>query len=77
MELIRSFKERQASSRQKDIMSQAQRDVYLDDFDDKIFITFNDVPFIPIEDSWTQKEILEKLKETRDSYIKYKMKQYE
>lgn len=77
MEFIRSFKEKQASSRQKDIMLQAQRDVYLDDFDDKIFITFNDVPFIPIEDSWTQKEILEKLKETRDSYIKYKMKQYE
>lgn len=76
MEFIHSFKERQASSRQKDIMLQAQRDVYLDDFDGKIFITFNNVPFIPIEDSWTQKQIIEKLEETRNSYVKYKIKQY-
>lgn len=77
MEFIRTFKERQATSHQKSIIQQAQQAVYLDDFEGKIFITFNAVPFIPIEDSWTQKEILEKLEETRNSYVKYKMKQHE
>ncbi len=30
---------------------------------------------IPVEDGWTQKEILAKLEETRIGYINFKMKQ--
>lgn len=75
MEWIRSFKEKQQTSRQNNITLQAHDCICLDDFDGKIYIAYNDTPLIPVEDSWTQKEILRKLEETRQGYINYKMKQ--
>jgi len=44
--------------------------ICLDDFDDKIYIAYNGTPLIPVDDAWTQKEILAKLEETRKGYIK-------
>lgn len=75
MEWIRSFKEKQQTSRQNNITLQAHDCICLDDFDGKIYIAYNGTPLIPVEDSWTQKEILRKLEETRQGYINYKMKQ--
>lgn len=75
MEWIRTIREKQQSSRQKDINQQAHMIICLDDFDGKIFIAYNGAPLIPVEEGWTQKEILAKLDETRNSYINYKLKQ--
>lgn len=75
MELIRTLREKQKTSRQNDIIQEAHSIICLDDFDDKIFISYNGTPLIPIEEKWTQKEILAKLEDTRKGYINYKTKQ--
>lgn len=75
MELIRTLREKQQTSKQNSINEQAHNTICLDDFDGKIYIAYNGTPLIPVEDNWTQKEILEKLKETRNGFINYKMKQ--
>ena len=75
MEWIRTIREKQQSSKQKNISEQAHMTICLDDFDDKIFIAYNGAPLIPVEEGWTQKEILAKLEETRNSYMNYKLKQ--
>lgn len=75
MELIRTIREKQQTSREKNISDQAHSLICLEDFDDKIYIAYNGAPLIPVEDKWTQKEILNKLRETRESFINYKKKQ--
>lgn len=75
MEFIRTLREKQMTSRQKSINEEARCCICLDDFDNKIYIAYNGAPLIKVEDTWTQKEILSKLEETRSSYINYKMKQ--
>ena len=75
MEFIRTIREKQQTSRQNSILEQAHSCICLDDFDNKIYIAYNGTPLIPVEESWTQKEILAKLNETRNGYISYRMKQ--
>lgn len=75
MEFIRTLREKHQTSRQLGISEEASNVICLDDFDGKIYIAYNGAPLIPIEDKWTQKEILSKLEETRTSYINYRMKQ--
>lgn len=74
MEFIRTIREKQQTSKQNNIVMQAHEAICLSDFDDKIYIAYCGTPLIPIEDTWTQKDIIKKLKETRDSYINYEMK---
>lgn len=75
MEFIRTLREKQRTSRQNDIIQEAHDSICLDDFDGKIFIAYNGTPLIPVEEKWTQKEILAKLEDTRNGYINYKTKQ--
>lgn len=75
MEWIKTFREKQQTSKQNNITLQAHDIISLDDFDGRIYIAYNGAPLIPVEETWTQKEILGKLEETRTSYINYKMKQ--
>lgn len=72
---IKTFREKQQTSKQNNITMQAHDCICLDDFDDKIYIAYNGTPLIPVDDAWTQKEILAKLEETRKGYINYKMQQ--
>lgn len=74
MELIRTIKKRQQQACERSINEEAINTIYVDDFDDKLFISYNGTPLIPIDDTWTPKEILKKLNETRDRYISYRMK---
>lgn len=74
MEFIRTLREKRMSSRQKSINEEANYVLCLSDFDGKIYIAYNGTPIVPIEEKWTQKEILNKLEEIRNSYINYKMK---
>lgn len=75
MEFIRTLREKQKTSRQNDIIQEAHDIICLDDFEGKIFISYTGTPLIPVEESWTQKEILVKLEDTRKGYINYKTKQ--
>lgn len=74
MEFIRTWREKQHISRQNDISDQAHSLICLDDFEGRIFISYNGTPLIPLDEKLTQKEILAKLEETRNSYINYKMR---
>lgn len=71
MELIRTLREKHITSQQQGINDQAHKVICLDDFDNKVYISYNGAPLIPIEDTWTQKDIIKKLNETRNSYINY------
>lgn len=77
MELIRTIKERRVTSQQNMIIQQAHDYICLDDFDDKMYISFKGTPLIPIEETWTPKDILKKLRETREGYINYETKSKE
>lgn len=75
MEWIKTFREKQQTSKQNNITLEAHDNISLEDFDGKIYIAYHGTPLIPVEDAWTQKEIINKLEETRQGYINYKMKQ--
>lgn len=75
MEFIRTFREKQQTSRRNTILAEVHSAICLADFDDTIYIAYNGTPLVPVESTWTQKEILAKLYETRNSFINYKMKQ--
>ena len=71
MKIIKLFKEKQYASMQKGIKSNALKDIKLVDFDNKLYIAFYDVPILSIDSKWTQEDILKKLEEVRNTYIKY------
>lgn len=75
MEFIRTIKKRHQIACERTINEEASNTIYLDDFDDKIYISYNGAPLIPIDEKGTPKEILKKLEDTRDSYINYRRKQ--
>lgn len=75
MEFIRTIREKQQTSQQNTILAEAHSAICLADFDGAIYIAYNGTPLVPVENTWTQKEILAKLDETRNSFINYKMKQ--
>lgn len=75
MEWIRTFKEKQQTSKQNNITQQAHEMICLDDFDNKLYIAYHGTPLVPIDENLSQKEILAKLEETRRSYINYEMRQ--
>lgn len=64
------------TARQNSIAEEASNNIFLSDFDGKIYIAFRGAPMIPIEDTWTPKEILKKLKDTRTNYMEYRNKQF-
>ena len=48
--------------------------ITLADFDSSLYIAFQGTPLVPIEESWTSKEIFEELNKVRQNYIKSKKK---
>lgn len=49
MEFIRTFREKQQTSRQNTILAEAHEAICLADFDEKIYIAYNGTPLVPIE----------------------------
>ena len=69
MELIRTLRERSQTKRQEFATRQAECLITLSDFADSLFIAYQGTPLIPIEESWTSKEILQELSKIRQNYI--------
>ena len=65
MKIIKLFKEKHYASMQKEIKSNALKDIKLVDFDNKLYIAFYDVPILSIDSKWTQEKIIKKF---NDSY---------
>jgi len=75
MEFIRSIRKKHQTQRQADIQKQAEEIITVEDFDDSLFIAYNGTPFVPIENEWTTKEIIQQLSMLRKNYVNAKMKQ--
>lgn len=76
MEFIRTIKERQQIKTQEAIAKLAENLITLKDFDNGLFIAYDGTPLVPIEASWTAKEIVEQLSKFRHNFINSRMKHY-
>ena len=74
MELIRTLREKSQTKREEDIRRMSEEVITLADFDYSLYIAFQGTPLVPIEESWTSKEIFEELNKVRQNYIKSKKK---
>lgn len=75
MEFIRTFREKSQTRREELIHRQAEEVITLSDFDSSLFIAYNGTPFVPIEDGWTSKQIVEELTKLRQNFINAKLKE--
>lgn len=75
MEFIRTLREKSQTKREEAIHRQAEEAITLSDFDSNLFIAFNGTPFVPIEEDWTSKQIIEELSKLRQNYINAKLKE--
>lgn len=73
MEFIRTLRERYATQRQDDIMKEAEQVIRVSDFDDSLYISYDGMPLIQVEDSWTPRDILQKLSVIRHNYVNRKL----
>lgn len=74
MELIRTLREKAQTKQVEDFNNMAEEFITLSDFDGSIYIAFHNVPLIPINASWTTKEILEELSKIRNNFVNAKIK---
>ena len=74
MEFIRTLREKQRTQRQVEIEKQAEEIITLSDFDNSLFIAYNGTPLVPIDPTWTTKEIVQQLSVLRSNYINSKIK---
>ena len=74
MELIRTLREKSQTRKEEDIRRLSEELITLADFDSSLFIAYQGTPLVPIEESWTSKEIFEELNKVRQNYIKSKKK---
>lgn len=75
MEFIRTLREKRQTAQQSSINDEALSTLGLSDFEGRLYIAYHGTPLIPIEDTWTSKEIIKKLESTRSSFIKYRKRQ--
>jgi len=75
MEFIRTIREKYQTKHQNELQKQAEYVITLSDFCDNLYIAFQDIPLIPIQEDWTSKKILEELTKLRNQYINAKLKQ--
>ena len=75
MEWIRTIRDKYQTRIEQDIQKQAEETITLTDFYGNIFIAYLGTPLLPVEESWTQKEIINKLSDLRQNYINAKTKQ--
>lgn len=75
MEFIRTLREKSQTQRQATIERQAEDMITLSDFNNELFIAYGGTPFIPIDASWTSKEIVEELSKLRNNFVNSRMKE--
>lgn len=69
MELIRSLRERSQTRKQRDAQLLASEIITVSDFADRLFIAYNGIPLVPIEESWTTEAIVKELNIIRQNFI--------
>ena len=74
MEFIRTLREKSQTRKQEEIHRQAEETITLSDFESNLYIAYNGTPFVPIEEDWTSKRIVEELDKLRQNFINAKLK---
>lgn len=69
MEIIKALKERSHSRKEAELQQQASDYITVTDFEDTLYIAYNDIPLAPIDPSWTTKEIVQQLSVFRTNFI--------
>lgn len=53
----------------------AEETITLSDFESDLYIAYNGTPFVPIQEDWTSKQIVEELAKLRQNFCNAKIKQ--
>jgi hypothetical protein len=75
MEFIRTLREKSQTRHEEEIQRQAEETITLSDFESSLYIAYGGTPFVPIEEGWTSKEIVQELSKVRHNYINGKLKE--
>lgn len=75
MGLIRFIKEKDKNRKIDLIKVQAVDSITLLDFESVMYIAFNGIPLIPVEEDMTPKEIIEELHKVRNNFINARVKE--
>ena len=62
------------SMKEKQMYLESRSAIKVKDFENELYIAVNGVPLLPIPQDWTAAQILEKLRNLRDGYTGYQMK---
>ena len=74
MELIRTLREKSQTRKEEEIHKLAEETITLSDFDSQLYIAYAGTPFVPIQEDWTSKQIVEELAKLRQNYCNVKIK---
>ena len=74
MDFINTLKERHRASRKAELEKAADEVIAVTDFDDQLYIGFEGIPLVLIDDNWTIKDILETLSNYRRTYVQSRLK---
>ena len=75
MEFIRTIKEKAHTKREENMQKQAEYVITLEDYANDLYISFQGVPMIKIQEDWTSQQIVQHLSKLRQQYIDVKLKQ--
>ena len=75
MDFIKTLREKKKLQREIAIKRVAEETIQLSDFDNEVYIAYNGTPLVPINDSWTSKEIVEELSKLRQNFVNSRMKE--
>lgn len=70
--ILNSWKEKQKETRLGSIEREAEYTITVRDFNNALYIAYNDTPVISVADTDTPKDIISKLNEIRKNYISYR-----
>ena len=74
MEFIRTLREKSQTKKEEEVQKMSEQVITLSDFDSSLYIAYNGTPFVPINENWTSKEIVEELSKLRQNFINAKLK---
>lgn len=73
MKLIKTIKERHQIARQQSIQEEAHEIIHVSDFDNHLYIAYQNTPLIPIDEKWTPSDIVSKMQSLRQNYVNSKL----
>jgi hypothetical protein len=75
MEFIRTIREKSQTRREEEIQRMAEETITLSDFESQLYIAYLGTPFVPINEDWSSKQIIEELAKLRQNFINARMKE--